>query len=264
MRKVSRINTVLSILLLAFLFVGLQDVGASDATKQRVFDDANILQEDDLSKIEATAEEHSIEQKTDFIILTTDEGFTQAELKRYVQDMYDEQGYGFDKKHGNTALLALDVNSREVYLAGFYKAEKYLNNTRVELVLDEMMGALRSDNFYRAFTTFIVTSSEYMQFSPWVNPESILLKSSFQFIAALILAGAIVGMMAYNSSGKVTTNLNTYLDTERTQVLKKRDRYIRTTVTKTRKPKNKSSSGGGGGGGTTRGGHSHSGGGRSF
>lgn len=264
MRKASHIYTVLSVLLLVFLFAGLQDVDASDATKQRVFDDANILQEDDLSKLEETAEVHSIDHQTDFIVLTTDEGFTQAELKRYVQDMYDEQGYGFDKKHGNTALLALDENSREVYIAGFYKAEKYLNNKRVELVLDEMMGALRSDNFYRAFDTFILTSSEYMQFSSWVNPESILLKSSFQFIVALILAGAIVGTMAYNSSGKVTTNLNTYLDTQRTKVLQKRDRYIRTTVTKTRKPKNNSSSGGGGGGGRTSGGHSHSGGGRSF
>ena len=71
--------------------------------------------------------------------------------------------------------------------------------------------------------------------------------------------------MAYNSGGRVTVSEGTYRDFSSSRVVDRRDNYLRTSVTKTRKPSsdNNSSgggfSGGGSSGGTTSGGHSHSG-----
>ncbi len=92
----------------------------------------------------------------------------------------------------------------------------------------------------------------------------ILFNLWFQIVVSLVIAGIIVGAMAYNSGGRVTVSQGTYMDFSNSKVINRRDNYLRTSVTKTRKPSNNNKSsgggfGGGGGGGTTSGGHSHSG-----
>lgn len=236
---------------------------SAETDKQRIFDEAGLLEKADLELLENIALNTSNEHKTDFIILTTENGYSAQELKKYVQDMYDENGYGYDKTHGNAAIMAVDSSSREVYIEGFYHAEDRLTNERVELVLDKIVGDLGVESYYQAFLGFIDESSRYMQYKPGANPDSLFLKVQFHFIVSLLLGAGIVWFMAYNSGGKVTTNARTYRDEQNTRVLDARDVYLRTTVTKVRKPQNNSSSGGGGGG-RTGGGHSHSGGGRSF
>ena len=83
----------------------------------------------------------------------------------------------------------------------------------------------------------------------------------FQIIASLTIAGIAVSVMAYNSGGRITVNEGTYRDFSNSRVIERNDNYIRTSVTKRRKPSddNQNSGGSGGGGGVSSGGHSHSG-----
>ncbi|MNE72309.1 hypothetical protein D3C80_1682370 [compost metagenome] len=99
-----------------------------------------------------------------------------------------------------------------------------------------------------------------MGFEPGVNPDNILFNIWFQLGGALAIGGIVVGMMAYRSGGRVTVNRRTYEDASTSGIVDHQDRYIRTTVTKTKIEKSSGGgSGGGGGGGVTSGGHSHSG-----
>ena len=85
------------------------------------------------------------------------------------------------------------------------------------------------------------------------------------FLFAIVVGSISVCVMAINTGGKTTTHQGTYLTKDEPKVIAKRDTYIRTTVTKTRKPTNNdSSSGSSSGGGVSSGGSSHSGGGSSF
>lgn len=256
------IACIISLLFVPFITIS---VHASDAT-QRIYDDADILSESDITKLEKLAAKHSKKHKTDIIILTTDKGLNIPELERYMQDTYDEKGFGYDKEHGNAAIMTIDLESRNVNISGFYKAERRLSFERAELVQDKIAPYLSNDDYVKAFNTYIKTSSKYMNYIGGVNPANPLYKSSVQFVIALIIGGIVVGMMLYRSSAKITTTARTYQDIENTRLLQQEDRYIRTTVTKTAKPKNNSGGGGGrgGGGGVTGGGHSHSSSSRSF
>lgn len=236
-------------------------VYANTQSKQRVFDDAELLTQEEIQNLEEAAEEHGANRETDFIILTTPDA-DGKDVKKYMQDTYDEEGFGYDKEHGNTAVLAIDMESREFYLAGFYKAEKYLDSDRLDQIRDKITPDLANGDYYDAFYLFIETADKYMGYRPGINPESIFLKTTFQLFVSLALAGIIVFSMAYNSKTKITTTPRTYRDEKTSKVLKKQDIFLRKSVTKTRKPQNNSSSGGGrggGGGGMTGGGHSHSG-----
>lgn len=257
------IASIIFFLFVPFLTTGVQ----ASETKQRIYDEADMLTQDEIADLEKLSEKHSKKRKTDFIILTTKEGFSQTKLEKYMSDTVDEKEFGYDKKDGNAVIMTIDINSREVYIAGFGEAENQLSNDRVQLVLDEVAPYLSQDDNMKAFNSYIKTSSKYMNFIGKLDPTNPLYKSGVQLIIALVIGGVVVGIMLYRSSAKITTTARTYQDVENTKLLERKDRYIRTTVTKTRKPKNNNSSGGGrggSGGGVTGGGRSYSGGGRSF
>ncbi|GIN70228.1 UPF0603 protein YdjH [Bacillus sp. J14TS2] len=233
-------------------------VMAASPTKQRIYDDAGLLSEPETEKLEALAEEYSVKRETDFIILTTNDT-KGKDIIPYMQDFYDEKGLGYDKAHGNTAILTVDMQERDIYLAGFYKAEKLLGDDRLDLIREKITPAMSNENYYDAFETFIVTADEYMGIRFGLSPNNVLFQLWFQAAVSIGLGAFIVGGMAYNSGGRVTINNKTYENSSTSRVVNKRDQYIRTTTTKRRKPENNSSSRSGGGGGRTGGGHSHSG-----
>lgn len=258
MKKVQRFFALsLFLLLISSLFMTL-NVSAASAEKQRVFDDANLLSTDEVTKLEKIAQKYSEKRETDFIIITQQE--PEKDIEIYMDDFYDEKGLGFDKEHGNTAILGLDMTRRDVVISGFYKAEKYLDPDRIMQIIDEITPDLSAGNYYDAFELFIKTSDKYYNYKPGVNPKNPMYKTSVQFLIAAGLGVLIVGGMAMNTKPKMTTTANTYQDRNRSKVVGRRDRYIRTTVTKRRKPKQSNNSGGSGGGsfGRTSGGHSRS------
>lgn len=245
-KKVLLLITIVSIIFGLFTSVFAQD------SKQRIYDHANLLTQEEVSKLENLALEHSEKWETDFIIVTTLDA-DNKDIKKFTQDYYDNHAPGYDKPHGNTVILALDMKTRDFFLAGFYKGEKYLDDTRLDLINKKITPYLAAGNYYDAFETYILTGSEYMRYIPPFNPESFLFETWFHLLAAVAIGAVVVGLMAYNSGGKVTVNERTY--TGDFKVTNRKDIYLTKSVTRQRKPSNKS----GGGGGVTGGGHSHSG-----
>ena len=227
-------------------------------TNQKVYDIAGLLTAEEIQQLEIMSNHYSEKRQVDIVILTTRD--TQGkDVVTYMEDFYDEKALGYDKPHGNTAILTIDMQHREVYVAGFYKGEKYLDNHRADLVRRKITPSLSEGNYYEAFESFIRLSYEYMGVKPGVNPENILFKLWFQILTAMIVAGIVVTVMVYHSGGRMTAGGSTYLDAGNSKVISRRDTYIRTDVTKRKKPSNNNSSGGSGGGGVSSGGHSHSG-----
>ncbi len=249
------------LVILIFVVTLLIPVQIAAMDKQHVYDFAGLLSDDEVGKLEKVAATYSEKRETDFIILTTDD--PALDVKDYMGDFYDEKGFGYDREHGNTAMITINIKTHDVQFGGFGKVEKLLDDSRFEIIQGKITPALSDGDYLDAFTSFITLSSRYMQFKDGANPANPLYNTWVQFGLALILALVIVFGLARNPGMKTTVTANTYRDQQKTKVNQKRDRYIRTAVTKRRKPKQSSGSGGGGprggGGGVTRGGRSFSG-----
>ncbi|HHX63200.1 MAG TPA: hypothetical protein GX707_21180 [Epulopiscium sp.] len=259
-KRYLRLSIFIVSLFILIPLISNQTVLAATA-KQRIYDFAQLLSPEEVRNLEALAEKHSRKKETDFVVLTSNDA-DGKDIVKYMEDFYDENGLGYDKQHGNTVILTLDMGARDVYVAGFYKGEKFLDNQRSDLVRRKITPELSDGNYYKAFGSFIKTSSKYMGYRPGVNPNSPIFNIWLQLVLSLVVGGGVVGTMAYKSSGKMTVNEGTYRDPSHSSVIERRDDYIRTTTTKIKKPSNKSSGGGsgfGGGGGISGGGHSHSG-----
>ncbi|WP_339158223.1 TPM domain-containing protein [Paenibacillus sp. FSL W8-0186] len=257
MRKHYAILTVL-FCLAAYLVIPFGTSAAAE-TKKLIYDEANLLTEEEYMELNAMANEYGAKQETDIIIITSNnEDNTDVELM--TEDFYDEQAPGYDKPHGNAVILTLDMKNRDVYLAGFYKAEELLDDGRLDRIREKITPNLSNGDYKLAFEKYIKTAHKYMGFKPGVNPDNPLFNFGFQLIAALVVGGIVVGIMTYRSGGRVTVNRRTYEDASTSGIVDRQDQYLRTTTTKRKIERStSSSSGGGGGGGITGGGHSHSG-----
>lgn len=257
MKRHRAVWSLLTILMIftAYLVTPFQMANAAD-DKQLIYDEANLLSQEEYNELNAMANEYGAKRETDFIILTSNnpEGMDVQEM---TEDFYDEQAPGYDKAHGNAVILTLDLYHRDTYLAGFYKAEKYLDDARLGKIRSKITPELSDGDYRLAFEKYIKTTYKYMGYKPGVNPDNIFFNIWFQLGGAAVIAGIIVGIMAFRSGGRVTVSGRTYEDSGTSGILDHQDRYIRTTTTKRKIEKNTGS--GSGGGGTTKGGHSHSG-----
>lgn len=254
---------------------------------QYIYDNAHLLTAEENAELQNLAAQLGEEWETAFIIITIN-GTDGKPLVQYVEDFYDDNAPGYDQPHGNTAILAIDMKERDIYLAGFKKAEQYLDDSRLNQIRDMITPDLSSGQYYQAFTGFLNESAQSMSIEPsgnsgggysdsgsggsenyynnpdsynghkaGMNPENIFFQWWFQLIASVIVALIVVSVMVFRSGGRVTVNARTYMDEGHSGILNKYDHFVRQTVTKVRKPSNNTRSGGGGG--VSGGGHSHSG-----
>ncbi|KHO38571.1 hypothetical protein OR62_09795 [Clostridium tetani] len=249
------------IILFLFIAFAMNLKVLASGTNQKIYDFAELLTLEEKKEFEEIASKYSEKREIDIIILTTN-NTKDKDIVKYMKDFYNEKALGYDKPHGNCAILTIDVQHRGVYLAGFYKGEEYLDNSRCDLIRKKITPDLLKKNYYDAFKYFIETSYKYMGIKPGVNPDNILFELWFQITTSIVVGAVTVGIMAYNLGGRVTVTQSTYLDANNSGIIQKRDDYIRTLITKKRKSKTKNESSirsEGGDGGISSGGHSHSG-----
>ncbi|WP_059042012.1 TPM domain-containing protein [Paenibacillus rubinfantis] len=236
---------------------------SSPAHKKLIYDEAELLYPEYLDDLDALANEYGPKRELDIMVYTTDNP-EDEDVVKLTEAFYDERAPGYDKAHGNAVILTLDMRNRDLYLAGFYKGEEVLDDSRLDKIRNKIAPMLTAGDYHGAFAEYIRTVYRYAGFRPGVNPDNLLFDTSVQLLIALIVGALVVGVMAFRSGGRVTVNSRTYEDSGDSGVIWRQDNYLRTTVTKTKiESSNNSggggSGGGGGGGGTTSGGHSHSG-----
>ncbi len=245
---------------MCLLVGGIVAQAQSTNQTQYIYDDAGVLTEEEEEQLEALASKLSAERNTAFIIVTVN-GTDGKSIEQYMGDFYDKQAPGYDKPHGNTAMLTIDFQERDVYLSGFMLAKEYLNNDRLETIRLDITQDLTDGYYYDAFSDFIYSAHEYMGYAPGeVNPNSFFFQWWFQLAVSLVIAAIVVIIMVSRSGGVVTVNGSTYIDNNQSGVVKRQDNYVRTTVTKQKKPDDSNKSGGG----MTGGGRSYSGSGGKF
>ncbi|WP_051556456.1 TPM domain-containing protein [Alkalihalobacterium bogoriense] len=246
-------------IILFFLLIPLTMTFAE--TKQLIYDFAELLTEEEKLALEEMAHEYATKHETDFIILTTN-GTDGKGIERLMGDLYDNNKLGNNRPNGNAVILSIDMDEREINISGFGKGEDYLDFNRLEVIQDEIFPYLADGHYNRAFQIYMEMADEYLLSEPAIYSEqNIFFELWFQLLISIAVGASVVGVMLYNTGGKVTTNQSTYMDTRTSRVVSSRDAYVRKTVTKRKKPSNnnKNSSGfGGSGGRMTGGGRSHS------
>lgn len=280
-----RLYLVLSILLLSLLLLPVRNAEASDSsvTFPHIYDNAGLLSTPDLADLEEMCISYGEDAGIDIFILThNDSGAVDGEV--YIEDFYDNSLY---ENYTDSVILLVDMYNSEVVLEAYGIAEDHIPSSRGDVIIDEIIPHLSDAEYTTAFEIFIKDSASYMiqdaipnnsgnyttqdEYGNYANSNtnsnsysnssepSILTNIWLQLGVAIAIGATTVGIMAYNAGGRMTAGGNTYIDQNHSGLIGRRDDYIRTTVTRVRKPQNNNNNSGGGfSGGFSAGGHSHS------
>lgn len=275
------------------------DIRTSYERGKRIYDYAGLLTETEKEELENLSKEYGENAGIEIFVLThNDEDSTYPE--KYIEDFEDQL------PAGDRVYFLYDMYRGEIFMEGYGLAETYIHSKRIDKIFDLVADDLKSGNYYDAFENYIIQSADYMKDDSELNydhnytydstPEGFdpdneysyddydydkyykaeRLKDNmffniwFQLIVSVIIGAVVVIILAYNSGGRMTAGANDYVDRSRPGLIGCRDQYIRSTVTKRRKPTTDSGSGHKSGGfnssgfrgGTSSGGRSHSSGGR--
>lgn len=221
---------------------GTPALGKTSGNIQHIYDKAGLLSDSELNSLENMCTEYSEKDDLDIIILThNDPNAVDGEI--YIENFNDKMQYL------DSVILLVDMSRRDVIVHGYGAVETSINPSRSQTIAEKVSTYLAEGDYSGAFKKYIISSDQYMNYVPiYFNPL-------LQLGVALIIGIIVVAVMAFNAGGRITVGGGTYLDSNHSGLIGRRDDYIRTHVTRIRKPQN---NGGGGGGGISAGGLSHS------
>lgn len=256
----------------------------AEADIDHVQDLADILTDDEEASLREECTFYGDWNEIDIFILTTNS--VPENRKLYIEEFYD--AHDDILTDAVLILVNMDPDDRGVEIQGYGQCEFSISDDRIDHMLDEVVPYLSDGDYYNAFYCYIKEVDYYMSIeatSDYVHTEQDNINydeyyaeneelTAVDYIIFNLMVAAGVGAVSVlvmvifsklGSGGGITTDRNTYMDTGSSRVLGHWDRYIRTTTSRVRKPKENNNGGSSfRGGGVSGGGHSHSGGGRSF
>ncbi len=252
------------------------------AEDARVFDEANLFDEDDTKELENRIAGVRESENADLAVVTTDDarGKTSEE---YADDFYDshDMGVGDD---ASGILLLIDMDNREIYISTSGYAARVLTDNRIEAVLDAAYDEV-SDGYYADGALAAIDSIEtYLELGVPDDQYSVVRedkKRSLEWYEVLIAAAvaAIAGGLSclgvvrkYKMKKERSRTLGFHMSYRADSTLnfiKNEERFVNRSVVTRRIPRKNGPGPSGGSAGRTTMHHSssgnmHGGGGRKF
>lgn len=235
----------------------------SSIATEKVYDDGKFLTEAEIYNLEEKLVNYESQAGVSIVFVTTTDlkgKYFDVYLEDYSDHLYNQGLIGEDCV---LILYGMDKEGRFLEIQGYGIAQKYINNNRIQKIIDDLIPIFREGREQDAFLEFANLVVYYMNREP--KKDNLLYHPLLHLGVASLIGLIVIATMIGGSSGRMSVNQTTYMDATHSGVVARRDEYIRTSITKRRKPKEQSaSSSGRSGGGISSGGRSHSGGGRRF
>ncbi len=256
------------------------------AAVPRVNDLADLLSLDEIESLEKRLDILSETYQMETVIVTTNdaEGKTAT---AYADDFYDTNGYGYGD-NWDGILFLIDMDNRELAISTSGLSAKYVDDRRINTLMDTIAPYLTDANYYQGCITFIngvetyfksgIPSDSHLIFQdgkkPFTNSygtpltaKNYLVYAGIAFLAALVMASIVRAIISYRYKHPRHTVPATLPDRLSVNYTEKQDQFISTHTTRTKIETSNSGRGGGGGGSsmhTSSSGRSHGGGSRGF
>ena len=248
---------LVSIALLLALFLSLAvTVYASPA--QKVIDNANILEYDEIAALEEQIATTSDILGIDIVILTVG-SLDGRSAGNYADSYYDSQGYGSDSE-GSGILFLLAMEEREWYISTCGKALSIFPNRTVDEMGDAVLPWLSAGDYYIAFSIWLNELPGYAVYRTDPGGSTGRIASVNIWISLLIgLVAALITVLIMRGSmntARKQSGAGEYIRQDSYHLTVRQDIFLFSNITKTPKPKNNTSS--------SSGGRSHGGGGGRF
>ena len=242
----------------------------------RMFDDAEVLTEDEDNELEDALEELSLRQSFDVTIATIEsmESVGADSMEQFADDLYDycQYGYGPDM---DGVLLLVSVGDRKWHISTCGYGITAFTDAGIQYLGEQMTPDMADGDYAAAFRTFIQWTDAYVTAAREGHPYDVdnMPKEPFSIVylgvalvIGLITALIVTGVMKSRlKSVAPQRDATSYVRQGSMKLTNQRDLYLYRDVHRTERPKESSSSDSGGSSThTSSSGTTHGGGGGSF
>lgn len=242
----------------------------------RMFDDAEVLTEDEDNELEDALEELSLRQSFDVTIATIEsmESVGADSMEQFADDLYDycQYGYGPDM---DGVLLLVSVGDRKWHISTCGYGITVFTDAGIQYLGEQMTPDMADGDYAAAFHTFIQWTDAYVTAAREGHPYDVdnMPKEPFSIVylgvalvIGLITALIVTGVMKSRlKSVAPQRDATSYVRQGSMKLTNQRDLYLYREVHRTERPKESSSSDSGGSSThTSSSGSTHGGGGGSF
>ena len=242
----------------------------------RMFDDAEVLTEDEDNELEDALEELSLRQSFDVTIATIEslESVDYDSMEAYADDLYDycQYGYGPDM---DGVLLLVSVGDRKWHISTCGYGITAFTDAGIQYLGEQMTPDMADGDYAAAFRTFIQWTDAYVTAAREGHPYDVdnMPKEPFSIVylgvalvIGLVTALIVTGVMKSQlKSVAPQRDATSYVRQGSMKLTNQRDLYLYREVHRTERPKESSSSDSGGSSThTSSSGSTHGGGGDSF
>ena len=242
----------------------------------RLNDSAEVLTEDENSKLEASLEELSVRQNFDVVIVTIDslESVDYTGMEEYADDLYDYGQFGYGENRDGVLLL-VSTGDRKWHISTCGYGITAFTDAGIQYLGEQMTPDMSDGDYAAAFRTFIRWTDAYVTAAREGHPYDVdnMPREPFSIVylgvalviglvTALIVTGIMKSQLKSVAPQRDATN---YVRQGSMKLTNQRDLFLYHEVHRTERPK-ESSSGDSGGSSThtSSSGSTHGGGGGSF
>lgn len=242
----------------------------------RMFDDAEVLTEDEDNELEDALEELSLRQSFDVTIATIEsmESVDYDSMEAYADDLYDSCQYGYGPDMDGVLLL-VSVGDRKWHISTCGYGITAFTDAGIQYLGEQMTPDMADGDYAAAFRTFIQWTDSYVTAAREGQPYDVdnMPKEPFSIVylgvalviglvTALIVTGVMKGQLKSVAPQRDATD---YVRQGSMKLTNQRDLFLYRDVHRTERPKETNSSDSGGSSThTSSSGSTHGGGGGSF
>lgn len=227
-------------------------------TEERVFDEANVLADEEEEELSALIEEKEKMIGADIVLLTIrepeiDDYYT---IRDYAQNWYETNQFGWDKPNGDGIIYVDNWANGYCWLCTTGRPTQKLDDNTIQFIIDRTNENVNEDPC-AAYETMIKTTAEEMQN---LNLFHFRIGNLWLLLIALAVAAIFAACNLIGNRGQVTTGKSTYVPEGGVKINRRQDIFLHSHVTRV-KVESDHDSGGHGGGGDIGGTGGHGGGG---
>lgn len=217
-----------------------------EATLVNFVDNANILTKYDGEQILKKLDIISEKNKCDVIIVTVD-SLDGKDAKAYADDFYDNVGYGYGE-NDDGILFLVSTSDRKWAISTFGFGITAFTDKGQEYIIDEIKPYLSEGNFNSAFSTFADLCDQFLVQArtdkPYDKNNMPFKPLSINWIFIALGSGAVISLiitLGFKRQLKTIVkkdDANSYVIPKSLNMLKSRDIFLYSNITKTPIPKN--------------------------
>ena len=152
-----KIISILSILLLSvMIFTPI----TAFAEPNRMVDEADLLLDDEESRVRQELNIISNEMMFDIVVVTVDSTDGQY-IEDFADDYYDYNGYGFGENYDG-AILVIDMGNREWYISTCGYGMVAMPSEDIDYIAEEFLSFLSAGEYEEAFLAFAESCQVYV------------------------------------------------------------------------------------------------------